>query len=242
MSFLARLRTNSIHQVVSPLGSKPVTLHNNTVMSKPGPAATRGDIRQSNGLKDFLWQLSGIGKGTLLDTGPAWQTTLNFFIERGFKVYSEDVLTGWRDHLRDEEARLRALPAGADRGDTSADARAESFLRENLKYPKESFDAVLVWDLLDYLEPAAATRVVARLSDLVRTGGAVLGVFHVKKPESFQRYRVHDAQSLELITAPPLLPPQHIYQNREIQNLFSRFDSSRTFVGRDQLRENTFVR
>jgi hypothetical protein len=177
----------------------------------------------------------------MLDMGPAWQSTLNFFIERGFKVYSEDVLTGWRDHLRAEEARLRALPAGGDPGATSADARANAFLGENLKYPEKSFDAVLVWDLLDYLEPAVATRVVARLTELMRPGGVVLAVFHAKKPELFQRYRIHDAQSLELVSTPPLVPPQHIYQNREIQNLFSRFESSRTFVGRDQIRENTFV-
>ena len=34
--------------------------------------------RVSNGLKEFLWNLDGLGRGTLLDLGPAWQTTLNF--------------------------------------------------------------------------------------------------------------------------------------------------------------------
>src|SRR5271170_2172894 len=48
--------------------------------------------RISNGLKEFLWNLDGLGKGTLLDLGPAWQTTLSFFIERGFRVSSEDIL------------------------------------------------------------------------------------------------------------------------------------------------------
>src|SRR5262249_36080525 len=45
--------------------------------------------RVSNGLKEFLWNLDGLGRGTLLDLGPAWQTTLNFFIERGFRVTSD---------------------------------------------------------------------------------------------------------------------------------------------------------
>ena len=28
--------------------------------------------RVSNGLKEFLWNLDGLGRGTLLDVGPAW--------------------------------------------------------------------------------------------------------------------------------------------------------------------------
>src|SRR5882762_6038705 len=50
--------------------------------------------RVSNGLKELLWNLDGLGRGTLLDLGPAWQTTLSFFIERGFRVSSEDLLRG----------------------------------------------------------------------------------------------------------------------------------------------------
>jgi len=49
-------------------------------------------LRLSNGLKEFLCQLDGIGRGHLLDLGPARQTTITFFIERGFKVYTEDLL------------------------------------------------------------------------------------------------------------------------------------------------------
>src|SRR5258708_39527274 len=63
--------------------------------------------RVSNGLKEFLWNLDGLGKGKLLDLGPAWQTTLSFFIERGFRVSSEDILRGWKGFLTEEEARLR---------------------------------------------------------------------------------------------------------------------------------------
>src|SRR5207245_4918798 len=67
----------------------------------------RESTRVSNGLKEFLWNLDGLGRGTLLDLGPAWQTTLSFFIERGFRVSSEDILRGWKAFLMEEEARLR---------------------------------------------------------------------------------------------------------------------------------------
>jgi len=63
--------------------------------------------RVSNGLKELLWNLDGLGRGTLLDLGPAWQTTLSFFIERGFRVSSEDILREWKEFLSEEEAKLR---------------------------------------------------------------------------------------------------------------------------------------
>src|SRR5450432_2097953 len=65
--------------------------------------------RISNGLKEFLWNLDGLGRGTLLDLGPAWQTTLSFFIERGFRVSSEDILRGWKTFLDEEETRMAVL-------------------------------------------------------------------------------------------------------------------------------------
>src|SRR6202142_4329828 len=75
------------------------------------PPEMQETTRVSNGLKEFLWNLDGLGRGTLLDLGPAWQTTLSFFTERGFRVTSEDILRGWKEFLAEEEARLRATSA-----------------------------------------------------------------------------------------------------------------------------------
>src|SRR5258705_2333026 len=72
----------------------------------PRASESRETTRVSNGLKELLWNLDGLGKGKLLDLGPAWQTTLSFFIERGFRVSSEDILRGWKAFLTEEEARL----------------------------------------------------------------------------------------------------------------------------------------
>jgi hypothetical protein len=186
--------------------------------------------------------LDGIGRGYLLDMGPARQTTLNFFIERGFKVYTEDLLETWKlfldsDDRQGQEARENGNPLLM----TPA-ARAERFLETTLQYPKESFDAVLMWDILDYLDSDLVSRLMVRITSLVRDGGAAMAVFHTRKPESFHRYRVVDAQTLELIPAPCAFSPQRVYQNREIADLFRRFRSSRTFVGREQFRESLFVK
>jgi hypothetical protein len=71
----------------------------------------------------------------------------------------------------------------------------------------------------------------------LRTGGVVFAMFHSKKPEGFQRYRVADSNTLQVIATPQLFPAQKVYQNREIQDMFARFRTMKSFVGRDQLRE-----
>lgn len=202
------------------------------------PAATR----VSNGLKEFLWNLDGLGRGTLLDLGPAWQTTLNFFIERGFRVSSEDILRGWKTFLEEDEARLREDPASRDALDMTPAGRATRFMQTNLQYAQGSFDAVLLWDVLDYLDPSITKQMLAKLTELLRPAGIVFAMFHSKKVESFQRYRVADSNTLQVVPATMLTPPQKPYQNREIQELFSNYRTMKSFVGRDQLRESLFIK
>jgi len=210
--------------------------------SRAGPTPTPPGGRLSNGLKDFLWHLNGIEHGNLLDLGPVWQSTVSFFVQRGFKVYTEDLLGAWKDFLRVEEERLRDLPPGENATEMMPAPRAERFLRGTVQYPHETFDAVLVWDLLDYLDKDLVTRLVDRLAELLKPGGVVLALFHSRKPEGFHRYRVLDGQHLELLPVSTLVQAQRTYQNREIQDLFNRFHSSKTFVGRDQLREGLFIK
>jgi hypothetical protein len=198
--------------------------------------------RVSNGLKEFLWNLDGLGRGTLLDLGPAWQTTLSFFIERGFRVSSEDFLRGWKAFLTEEEKRLREDATAYETLDMTPSGRATRFLAENLQYPRASFDAVLLWDLVDYLEPMLVKQMVANLTELLRPGGVILAMFHSKKPEGFQRYRVADSNTLQVVSTPIICPAQKVYQNREIQDLFSRYRTMKSFVGRDQLRETLFIK
>jgi hypothetical protein len=204
----------------------------------PEQAATR----VSNGLKEFLWNLEGLGRGTLLDLGAAWQTTLNFFIERNFRVSTEDVLRGWKTFLDEDEARLREDPTLRETLDTTPEGRASRFLKSNMQYKPASFDAVLLWDALDYLDPAMTRQTVACVTELLRPAGIVLAMFHSKKAEAFQRYRVADSNTLQVVPARSLTPFYKVYQNREIQDLFSQFRTTKSFVGRDQLRENLFIK
>src|SRR5690348_224516 len=144
MSFLNKLGLGA----AAGAGSSREVPHGMGSSGKPrtnGPAAVaavgatrapelRESTRVSNGLKEFLWNLDGLGRGTLLDLGPAWQTTLSFFIERGFRVSSEDFLRGWKAFLTDEEKRLREDADARDKLDMTPNGRAIRFLAENLQY------------------------------------------------------------------------------------------------------------
>lgn len=198
--------------------------------------------RISNGLKEFLWNLEGLGRGTLLDLGPAWQTTLSFFIERGFRVTSDDILRGWSDFLKEQAKLSTMVLKEEDFLERTPEAQAKKFLSENLQYGTSSFDALLLWDVLDYLEPTMAKQTVAHLTEMLRPGGVVLAMFHSKKPEGFQRYRVADTSTLQVLTTKPICAAQKVYQNREIQGLFGNCRTIKTFVGRDQLRETLFFK
>jgi hypothetical protein len=199
--------------------------------------------RVSNGLKELLWNLDGLGHGTLLDLGSVWQTTLSFFIERGFRVTSEDILRAWKEFLDKEEVALREAAGKPDSSvDMTPAGRAARFLQSNLRYPAASFDAVLLWDLLDYFEPPMAAKTVTSITELLRPGGVVFAMFHSKKPEGFQRYRVLDSTNLQVVSTRVLCPAQRVYQNREIQDLFGRYRTMKSFVGRDQLRETLFIK
>jgi len=83
---------------------------------------------------------------------------------------------------------------------------------------------------------------VSHLTELLRPGAVVFAMFHSKKPEGFQRYRVTATNTLQVLTAKPIFAAQKIYQNREIQELFGRFRTMKSFIGRDQLRETLFIK
>jgi hypothetical protein len=211
---------------------------------EPSPAS--GNLRASNGLKDFLWLVGDVKNGHVLDLGPVSQATVSFFTGRGFKVYTEDLLRGWKEFLAGEEKRLRAAPVaeveGAPPEEFSKAALAARFVDSSVAYPAGTFHAILLWDLLDYLDAELLPPLVARLHALMQGGGVMLGLFHSRKPDAFHRYRIADTSNIELVPAPAQLPHARQFQNRDLMNLFSAFRSSKTFVGRDQIREALFLK
>jgi len=203
---------------------------------------TSGNVRISNGLKEFLWLIDGSEQGKILDLGAVFQSTVMFFIERGFRLSTEDMMRSWKEFLTAEEEGLRKMKVGDEGTKVSQGMLAGKFLESNLQYPEENFHGVLAWDLFDYLDAELLPRVMERVFAVLRPGGAVLASFHSKTPERFNRYKIVDGQNIELIPSPTLAVHSRIFQNREILDIFGKFRTSKTFVGRDQVREALFIK
>jgi hypothetical protein len=212
---------------------------------KPGPATAAGpsaNARVSNGLKEFLWLISDSEQGRILDLGPVWQATVSFFIEKGFRVSTEDLLRAWKEFLASEEEDFRRTPVGNEAAKVSPSMFADKFLDNALLYPAEHFHGVLAWDIFDYLDAQLLPKVMDRVYSMLRPGGAVLSLFHSRTPERFCRYRIADMQTFELLPASTVSVHARVFQNREILDIFGKFRSSKTFVGRDQVREGLFLK
>jgi hypothetical protein len=233
MSWTAKPRLNPTAPTLKPTGT-----------AKPGPKAVEanGNVRISNGLKEFLWLIDGSSQGRILDLGAVFQSTVMFFIERGFRLSTEDMMRSWKEFLTTEEESMRNMKVGDESARVSQGMLAGKFLDSNLQYPEDNFHGVLAWDLFDYLDAELLPRVMERLYTVLRPGGAVLASFHSKTPERFNRYKIVDGQNIELIPSPTLAVHSRIFQNREILDIFGKFRSSKTFVGRDQVREALFLK
>jgi len=216
--------------------------------AKPGLATAAAPVNQtavgraSNGLKEFLWMLSDVKRGRILDLCPASQATLNFFIEKGYRIAAEDLLRTWKNFLNGEEEIMRNVPVGEPIERVAPAELAAKFLASNLNYPPESFHGILAWDLCDYFDPQVLPSMMERIYEILHPNGAVLAMFHSRPTETFHNYRVIDGQTIEPVSAPTVTVHTRVFQNREILDLFEKFRSSKTFVGRDQVREALFLK
>ncbi|MGH9571838.1 MAG: class I SAM-dependent methyltransferase [Candidatus Angelobacter sp.] len=196
--------------------------------------------RRSTALGDFMRSLRPAGEEKLriLDLGPTSPDNIAFLTKLGLRVYNEDVLRAAQDLSCKVSHGSAVEPEGA------ADQANEQFFVENLDYPPSHFDAVLFWDVLEYLPEPLVKPLVERIQGMLKPHGALLAFFHAKDAGSESNsYRYHivqaDTVELERKAAGQL---QRIFQNRHVENLFKDFASRKFFLGRDNIREVIVVR
>jgi 2-polyprenyl-3-methyl-5-hydroxy-6-metoxy-1,4-benzoquinol methylase len=196
------------------------------------PAARSGprqsSLRTSRGLEEFFHHIREQSGLTILDLGGATQENVSFITNLGHRLYSEDFL-----HIVEETFGLN------DTVDQSNPGRIEYFLQQALDYPERQLDGVLIWDSLEYLAPPLLAAVTDRLRKIVRPDGYMLAFFHSdEKQEAVPLYtfRIQSVNTLELVRQGMHRPPQ-LFNNRNLEKLFGRFDSVKFFLTREQLRE-----
>jgi hypothetical protein len=143
----------------------------------------------------------------VLDLGPAIGPNITFLGERiGCKIHVKDLYADLESHAHEDA--LAQFPEFLD-----------TCFRE---YPAESIDAVLGWDIFDYLAPPAANVLAGTLMQALRPGGALLAFFGGggTTEKSYTRYVIEDEHHLRYRVAPAACSRQRLLQNREIVALF----------------------
>lgn len=223
--------------------------------SGQGPTATPAKqrlSRRSSGLGELDRYLKSQEGLCILDLGSTSPSNISYLTGAGHKVYSEDLLVASTDP---------SLATVDEQGKAALDSRR--FLAENLEYTAAQFDAVLCWNLPDYLDESLVKPVVGRLWSLLKPGGMLLAFFHTRDagPDApCYRFHIVNSDTLEMqhismkrevrkgpsgvvhTAIADSFRLQRVFNNRHIENLFRDFASIKFFLARDNIREVLAVR
>ena len=181
----------------------------------------------THNLKRLLQMLSGIPKPHVLDLGRLSGPNIEWLIQRGFKVYVDDRVTS-----------LKPVPPSPT-SPKSEKKKPPAAPLEPLDYDPAFFHAILCWDLFDYLVVKQAQELGADIARILKPKGLFLAFFNFNhsSPPPPLRYRILRADQLEYepLSLDPI--PRRIYENREIQELFSGFDTINSCFLKNQMRE-----
>ena len=178
----------------------------------------------SNVIRLFIKGLEQQQKGQVLDIGPVCSENINFLAQHVMKLYVCDMF------LQLDQERRKDLPINS--------------LWQHLAYPPQSFDGILLWDLIDYLEDNEVSRLVELCIKILRSGGLVM-VFSLGEQATqtvLNSFVIRDSFQLDLRPQPHLDLPFHMRQNREVLSLFTPFTLVKSFIYHNGLRQFLFQR
>jgi len=188
--------------------------------------AVADPVFATKALKKFLATLTSRDTPVLLDLGPVVGSNVSFFGEQlGCKIFVEDLFADLDRHVR--AGTLEALPA---------------FLKRRFPQEAGSVDGILCWDLIDYLDRAAAQELASELTRVLRPDGALLGFFGTAQTREarYTKFIIADDVNLKHRSYEAARGRQAILLNRDIIKLFAGLRVSDSFLLKNNLREILF--
>ena len=199
----------------------------NELEASPAPSGSVADpVFVTKALRKLLTSLVSRELPVLLDLGPVVGSNVSFFGEQlGCKIFVEDIFADLDRHVR--EGKVDTLPG---------------FLQTRFLQADSTVDGILCWDLIDYLDRAAAQALAAQLTRVLRPEGALLGFFGTAKPRDarYTKYIIVDEVNLKHRSYQAARGRQAILLNRDIIRLFGGLRVSDSFLLQNNLREILF--
>jgi hypothetical protein len=189
-------------------------------------AAESAETYASKTLARFLSLLFARPAAEVVDLGPVIGSNITFLGERvGCKIHVEDVYADIDRHVQHD--RLDQLP---------------EFLGGRFSEAASSVDAVLGWDIFDYLAPMAATALAGELMRMLRPGGVFLGFFGARASDDprYTKYLIEDETHLRYRFYPSACTRRWVLQNRDINIMFAGLEICETVLLKSGVREILF--
>lgn len=174
-------------------------------------------------LAKFITALSSRSTPSLLDLGQVVGPNVGFFGEHlGCRLQVEDLYADFERLAKSGE--LESLPA---------------FLAGRLTHGAESFDGILCWDVFDYLDKASAPVLARVLVEHLKPGGMLMSFFQTQaNPAStYTKYVIVDTGHLQYRTLPAAMARRTVFQNRDVERLFTGLSVSDSFLMQNRTRE-----
>ena len=220
---------------VSPVNGTPRSVASGGVPGRvaAGPAGNKISRRQepqtrlSRGLEQFFFNIRDVVGLAVLDSAGANQENINYLINLGHKVYSQDLVRSIDEAF------------GADPAEQTSVSRIEYFLRQNFDYPPDTLDAVLLWDSLQFMAPPLLNATIERLYEMMRPKSYLLAFFTATERAvdvPSHSFRIVDNKTI-LLSERGIRPAGQVFNNRNLEKLFGKFESVKFFLTRESLRE-----
>ena len=185
-------------------------------------------IRQSSGLEQFFAYLQSRDNLSVLDMSGASQANIGYITNAGHRISSDDIIGTMQQCFGEDFFASQ-----------QAASTSQRFLEQTLTFPDEFFDGALVWDAMQFLVSPVIEQTVTQLLRVMKPGGLILAFFNANDKISripIHNYRIQDNKTLAMIPRGGEQRCQY-FNNRTIENLFSKAESVKFFLTRDHLRE-----
>jgi len=176
----------------------------------------------SNVLRVFTERLKRSQDTQLLDLGPVCGENINFFAQRVKRLFVCDMF------LRLDLACRRGLPT--------------TNVWQHLDYPPVSFDGIMLWGLIDYLDDSEVRKLLDLCNTMLKPSGTLLAVVQDEFTISstINSYVIADNFEVYLRPQPHLSLSLRTRHNRALLTIVAPFTPIKSFVSRDGIAEILF--